>query len=336
MIQIGVKTEWGEFSVQDVVERSRIILDFPRIPRCENADRSIYPSSPPEAPNLICYKSAIAFPLAARLEQPVEQIAGALVYHLKPGLKQVTDQGTKSGNDAENDWENYGKNLLSPSVAKMWLIPEVDSHIQVWIEPPGWIYWAVLPSGLAIWLQHILRYPPHWSSYTREQKSELLAISRLSWFAVQASYARCCSRLRLAASVGLIDLANPSDRPPLHHPCFPASPFQIKAPEHIPWLDSEQRLRCSASTEQQLLTSLMAMVDLLACQTALSPTQIHKQALALSHSLEQFEADCQILGTVAQRDRPLAMCRVGLWGTAREVLRCVLEDAVEVMAPSEL
>jgi hypothetical protein len=272
-----------------------VTLESPKI-LVTNSDRSFL-----TAP-LVCYKSAIAFSLAAHLEQISEASARGIAIALQTRL-----------------WRRQAENVPA-------------SYSRVWMETPGWIYWEVQPTGVARWLQQLAGNPPIWDG-VRSGVLPPMAASDL--FFVQYTYARCCSLLRLAVQENLIRQA--TGLPPDPQAVLLTQNYQLVFPNPLPWLKPDQTFRSLNKATLHLLSQLVEVTDYLACQrTEVEASQLHKKALALSQSMDVFQATHQIFGPVNRRDRPLALCCLGWVAATRSILRCVLEDVMQVKAPEAL
>lgn len=205
-----------------------------------------------------------------------------------------------------------------------------DSLFRVKVFPPGWIYLELVDSTLAAWLQNLIVFPENghlvnnFLDYQLSVTNDQLQISlhSLTIFKIQYAHSRCCSLLRLAEKDGLITL----DRIGMK------SYFSVKP---IPLLDGDQKLLLNHANEMLLMHQLVKLVDDLVC-TGSSARNWETAATKLSQAFEKFWGSCRIWGEVKIQTPELAQARLGLLVATQLVLRSVLEDKLQVVAPIEL
>lgn len=210
-------------------------------------------------------------------------------------------------------------------------------HLQ--IVPPGWIHLELTHPVLAAWLDR-LAVGGGGKITIKNRPAKIYNSS--SFFAVQYAHARCCSLVRLADREGLIQLKKPLGQPaekseldlPLQK--ISVSLWRLIAPDPIPWLNSEDKLRLNHPAETHLISSLVQVVDDLECHSIDDGINWEKVALNLSQAFENFWCQCRIWGEVKITCPQLAQGRLGLVMATQSVFRMLLEDKLGVIAPLEL
>ncbi|GET39142.1 DALR anticodon-binding domain-containing protein [Microseira wollei] len=207
-------------------------------------------------------------------------------------------------------------------------------NFTVKVVPPGWIYLQLSDLGTAAWLQRLAQAPP-WagSGGAGEQGSRWVGEQVEHYprplFDAQYAHGRCCSLLRLAHREGIIELAqvDPEIRPL----------FRAIAPNPIPWLDRDQKLRLVHPAESSLIFHLLTLLDHL---YSLSPSRYRvdweKAARTLSQEFLTFYSQCRIWGEVKTATPQLAQARLGLILATQPLLHLLLQDLLGVPAPLEL
>lgn len=263
--------------------------------------------------NRVLYVSGIALQLSGTMNIPPLEIATALSSKLVVDVANLVCRGKSS-----------------PGVA-------VSQDFTVQVVPPGWIHLELTDSAIAAWLQSLSQVdlgrwgdeetttqPPNHPTTS----PPLSGSSRL--FAVQYAHARCCSLLRLAHSEGLIMLKEPE---PDNSPRV----FLAVAPNPIPWLNCDQKLRFCHPAERALIAQLVGLVDSLYYPCPSRQTvDWEKAALNLSQAFQTFYSCCRIWGEVKIQTLHLAQARLGLIIITQAVLRLLLQDMCGVWAPLEL
>ena len=89
------------------------------------------------------------------------------------------------------------------------------------------------------------------------------------------------------------------------------------------------------ANEMLLMHQLVKLVDDLVC-TGSSARNWETAATKLSQAFEKFWGSCRIWGEVKIQTPELAQARLGLLVATQLVLRSVLEDKLQVVAPIEL
>lgn len=215
---------------------------------------------------------------------------------------------------------------------------------RVEVEFPGWINIRLNEQGVATWLQQLLQVS---SLRYREDREEIKiernnqkelsvklhkeAESSTNLFPLQYTHARCCSLLRLGHQQGLIQLQEID---------FTSLNWQRVEPNPIPWLQEdsdahtgEMQLRLVHPAERELLAQLLDVQDEL---STLEPLKLLKRGSSLSQACEIFYRECRIWGEVKRDNPKLAQARLGLVGGTQVVLRSLLQDRLQVLAPVEL
>ena len=253
----------------------------------------------------VVYVSAIALKLANAWKTAVLDIATLIAAHLLPA-----DESNHSSTNA------------------------ALQNFTVKVVPPGWIYLQLSDVGTAAWLQHLAQAPP-WvgSRWDCEQVSrwdcEQVENYPRRLFDSQYAHARCCSLLRLAHREGIIELAEPDLQISPHF-------WSVKAPDPIPWLDSDQKLRLVHPAERSLIFDLLTLLDDLYCISRSRPIEGEKSASNLSQVFLTFYSQCRIWGEVKTENPQLAQARLGLILATQSLLHLLLQDLLGVPAPLEL
>jgi len=190
--------------------------------------------------------------------------------------------------------------------------PEV---LNVWIASPGWVYLEVAHTVVAAWLQRLVG--PELFERAAVRKTEQLstiADSQFSVFYVQYTHARCCSLMRLARQEKL-----------------------LLATDAIPWLNEKQKLRLNHDAELRLLGELVQATDEESeCSVFGNEFRWEKRAFCLSQAFENFWCSCRIWDEVKVSSPELAQARLGLVMATQSVLRFLLEEKLNTLAPWEL
>jgi arginyl-tRNA synthetase len=222
------------------------------------------------------------------------------------------------------------------------LLASCGDGFQVEIVPPGWIYLELSHPMLAVWLQNI-------ATGNLRIQAKAIAIDNPTMrnqerlFTVQYAHARCCSLLQQAHREELIQLRevlpDQEINQELQNQELSSSVtafWSILFPHPIPWLNSDDKLRCYEPAEGRLMGELVQVVDDLNCHVANSSVNWEKAALSLSQAFENFWSQCRIWGKVKMASPELAQARLGLVMVTRSVLRLLLEEKLGVVAPLEL
>jgi len=251
--------------------------------------------------NRVLYISGIAFQLSQLRNIPALEIASAL------SSKLVVD--------------------IAPLVGGI-IAVNLLQKFTVQVVPPGWIHLEVTEPAIAAWLQHLVS-PPQIQNWSKEEHCQLTLNDTSCLFAVQYAHARCCSLLQMAHREKLITVKEPLDTS--------RAVFLAVAPDPIPWLNSDQKLRCCHLAERALIAQLVGTLDELYCPcTSRQPINWEKVALNLSQAFQSFYSCCRIWGEVKIQTLALAQVRLGLVMATQGVLRLLLQDRLGIAAPLEL
>jgi Arginyl tRNA synthetase N terminal domain/DALR anticodon binding domain len=116
--------------------------------------------------------------------------------------------------------------------------------------------------------------------------------------------------------------------------------WSLIAPNPIPWLDEDGRLRLVHPAEYNLISQLLAVLDSLAPVIEQyndeKPVNHFKLANSLSEAFQTFYSLCRIWGEVKIETPKLAQARLGLVLATQSLLRFILEELLNVVAPLEL
>ncbi|MCC3418927.1 MAG: hypothetical protein JGK24_30190 [Microcoleus sp. PH2017_29_MFU_D_A] len=200
----------------------------------------------------------------------------------------------------------------------------------VQVAPSGIIELELTDAGLAFWLQRLAQIPLPVPEY--RTLSPVISADRL--FPIQYSHARCCSLLRMADRDRLIAIAQPN---------VTTAPqiWSLAAPNPIPWVDEgDRRLLLVAPAERSLISELIAVLDCLApvfeANQPEKPVNYFKLANSLSAAFQTFYSQCRIWGEVKTEQPKLAQARLGLILATQSLLRFILEELLNAIAPIEL
>lgn len=198
------------------------------------------------------------------------------------------------------------------------------------VAAAGMIEFELTDAGLAVWLQRLAQIPLPVPEY--RTLSPVVSADRL--FPIQYSHARCCSLLRMADRDRLIAIAHPESTtaPPI---------WSLAVPNPIPWIDEgDRRLLLVAPAELSLISELIAVLDSLApifkANKPEKPVNYFKLANSLSEAFQTFYSQCRIWGKVKTEQPKLAQARLGLILATQSLLRFILEELLNAIAPIEL
>lgn len=218
-----------------------------------------------------------------------------------------------------------------------------DKNFIIQIVSPCWIHLEASHTFLAAWLESLI--VTNGEKQTDERDEEVIGdislpaleappASATPHFAVQYAYARCCSLMRLASQEGLIKLREtnlnineglPQDIPP-----------NILSPNAISWLDSGEKLRFIHPASYYLIHELVRVVDQLEYSCSSNAVSWEKAALNLSRAFESFWCKCRIFDEVKTTAPELAQARIGLVMATQSVLKFLLEEKLDIVAPQEV
>ena len=268
------------------------------------------------------------------------------------------------------NWQQTPQAIATQLVENLKLLGNGDFAIEV--APSGMIQFELTDVGLADWLQRLTQTPlPLPKS---EILSIVVTADRL--FPIQYSHARCCSLLRMANRDRIIAIVefeatracfqtfrSDSDPPksplkrgtlsefsPLFKGGWGGSPglkthtttpqiWSLSAPNPIPWLD-EEKLRLVHPAEYNLISQLLTTLDSLAFvfgeYNDERAIDYFKLANNLSEAFQAFYSQCRIWGEVKIETPKLAQARLGLVLATQSLLRFMLEELLNAVAPLEL
>jgi arginyl-tRNA synthetase len=231
---------------------------------------------------------------------------------------------------------------IALKLAKMWqqtpqaiatqlaqtLQPLCNADFTIAVAPSGMIQFELTDTALAFWLQGLAQtaLPVPESRIL----SPVVSVDRL--FPIQYSHARCCSLLRMAHRDRLIAIGNPdvTTAPEI---------WSLTAPNPIPWLDNE-KLQLVHPAEYNLISQLLAVLDTLSpifeADKREKPVNHLKLANSLSEAFQTFYSQCRIWGEVKIENPKLAQARLGLVLATQSLLRFILEELLNAVAPLEL
>lgn len=259
------------------------------------------------------YVSALALKLAQHQDQSASNLAQQIVAHLNHSV--AVDQ---SDQVSDRIWRN----------------------IAISVGNPGWIHLRLTDPGLAEWLQYLISAPLRSREPISREQKRMLNDTRISTeighlnqnspqlFAVLHSHARCWAVLQMAKRENLVSLEPAEDD------------RGLSIVQAVSWLTAEQKLRCQQNQEWLLIGQISDALDYLAEASPHASTSNSQVALKvtirLSEAFQAFYAACRIWGEVSRYDRPLAQVRLGLVLITQRVLRCLLEQQLNLPAPIEL
>lgn len=195
--------------------------------------------------------------------------------------------------------------------------------INTQVVPPGLIYLELTDITIGNWLQYlIINHPTIEKSCLHHNSSGSFP------FTLQYTYARCCSLLHLANQEKLITL-----KPQLKDTKKSLLTDWDISP--ISFFDSQQLL-CCHPTERALVKQLFALLDELYCPSNNLKIQWEKIALKLCQAWQDFYTHCRIWGEVERDNLSLATARVGLTFLTQCFLAVLLNDKLEIYAPTKL
>ncbi|NJR66287.1 MAG: hypothetical protein HC772_14725 [Leptolyngbyaceae cyanobacterium CRU_2_3] len=213
---------------------------------------------------------------------------------------------------------------------KFYLLDKIWRSSTIQTVSPGWIDFHFSQQSIGEWLQALVSQPVclNNSSQLTIDRTNVSADIRnsASTFHILYTYARCSTLLRSADTDAIIRLA------PFNLE-LAADPRMIIAPQPLPWLIDNDRLKCQHSAEQALIVQIIDILDELFRLGDRAP--IWKLAQALSHKFHEFYAACRIWGTVKSTDLQLAQVRLGLVLITQKLLWLLLQW-IGISTPVEL
>ncbi|MEG4007400.1 DALR anticodon-binding domain-containing protein [Microcoleus sp. Pol11C1] len=197
------------------------------------------------------------------------------------------------------------------------------------VAPGGMIEMELTDAGLAVWLQRLAQtnLPVSGSKIL----DSVVCADRL--FPIQYSHARCCSLLRMAHRDRIIAIAQPdvATAPQI---------WSLASPNPIPWIDEGDRLRLVHPAERRLISQLLTVLDNLyptfEVKNREKPVNYLTLANNLSEAFQIFYSQCRIWGEVKIEQPKLAQARLGLIFATQSLLRFILENLFNALAPLEL
>jgi arginyl-tRNA synthetase len=261
----------------------------------------------------------------------------------RTGLPPIDDIPLNRINRSKNCQQATYVSAIALKLAQVWQQPPQAIALQILeslkalgsedfaveILPPGILVFELTDAALGIWLQRLSQNPLP----VRESQILPLAFEADELFPIQYSHARCCSLLRMAHRERLISIA---------HPDVSAAPaiWLLTAPNPIPWLNGRGRLRLVHPAECGLISQQLAVVDSLVPVFAggdrEKPVNYFKLANSLSEAFQTFYSQCRIWGEVKTETPKLALARLGLVLATQSLLRFVLVNLLNAVAPLEL
>ena len=215
-------------------------------------------------------------------------------------------------------------------------------EIDAWYDDSGYIYFQLSPRSIVNWLNYLHDlpgdalpppiYPPE-SVIDRAFDPSSLSV------AIYA-HARCCSVLTLARTEQLISLSATWQitTPDWLVFGFPAQPARdLSHPKNR--LTPQPMLIFEHSVEERLIHALMDVLDgvwSIRGEEGVKTAKFHRFALDLARCWLEFYRHCQIFGTAKRQNPRLTIARCGLTAICRHYLQVLLEDYLEVIAPTEL
>jgi hypothetical protein len=179
----------------------------------------------------IIYRSAIALKLA-RQENAVS-IAHEIACRLSQRIETDSDR------------------------TEFYLLDKIWQNSTIQTVSPGWIDFHLSQRGMGEWLQALVNqqmYLNNSSQFTINTTNVSADIrNSASTFHILYTYARCSTLLRSADMDAIIRLD------PFNLEL--AAPLMIIAPQPLPWLINNDRLKCQHSVEQALLVQIIDILD---------------------------------------------------------------------------
>jgi DALR anticodon binding domain/Arginyl tRNA synthetase N terminal domain len=226
-----------------------------------------------------------------------------------------------------NIWQQPPQTIATQLVEN--LKPLCNRDFAVETAPSGMIQFELTDIGLADWLQRLTQTALPLPESGR--LSAVVAADRL--FPIQYSHARCCSLLRMANRDRIMEIVK-CDR------TITSQIWSPIAPNPIPWLDENGRSRLVHPAEHNLISQLLAVLDSLAFvieqYNNQKPVNYLKLANNLSEAFQTFYSQCRIWGEVKIETPKLAQARLGLVLVTQSLLRFMLEELLNAVAPLEL
>ncbi|MCC3409430.1 MAG: hypothetical protein JGK17_28530 [Microcoleus sp. PH2017_10_PVI_O_A] len=261
-------------------------------------------------------------------------------------LFAIGQQGTTSEiplNQAKNRQRVVYVSAIALKLAKTWqqtpqdlaaqlaetLQPLCWPNFAVKVAPAGIIELELTDAGLAFWLQRLAQISLPVPEYPI--LSPVVCADRL--FPIQYSHARCCSLLRMADRDRLIAIAQPdvTTAPQI---------WSLAAPNPIPWIDEGDRLLLVHPAERSLISELLTVLDnlypIFEVENREKPVNYFKLANNLSQAFQTFYSQCRIWGEVRIEQPKLAQARLGLVLATQSLLRFILAELLNAVAPIEL
>jgi arginyl-tRNA synthetase len=224
-----------------------------------------------------------------------------------------------------NNWQQTPQAIAAQLVESLKLLCSGDFTVEV--APSGIVQFELTDVALAVWLQRLAQ-----TSLPLPQSLILPVVSADRVFPLQYSHARCCSLLRMAHRDRIISIVefDATTTPQI---------WSLSAPNPIPWLDDE-KLRLVHPAEYNLISQLLTVLDSLAFvfgeYSDEKPIDYFKLANSLSEAFQTFYSQCRIWGEVKIETPKLAQARLGLVLATQSLLRFMLEELLNAVAPLEL
>ncbi|MEM6611074.1 MAG: hypothetical protein AAF652_02255 [Cyanobacteria bacterium P01_C01_bin.72] len=280
-----------------LTEKITILSRQKSLAYCKNHEIYFSPAKLP----LITY----GCPLGLSLSASCQKTASVIVQELGNLMASTTDNSRSSPNQS------------------------LKCELLVEIVTTGWLNFYLDAKLIARWLE---RSPVNiqllLSNYQQGIKQDIAAgtesLASSSLFFPQYIHARCCSLLRLGAREKLIRLSFNAG----------ATTWQIEQPSLISWLDEQNNLLLTQTSELDLLEQLLRLSD--------SWPENHpehywsKLALNFSRAIAIFLAECRFLGEVRQKYPSKAIARLRLIALVRFWLEKILQAKLNLAAPQAM
>jgi hypothetical protein len=229
---------------------------------------------------------------------------------------------------------------------------EQSAHLELdcWHNEASYIYFQLVPRSIELWLNYIHDLPLEQLSHNSISTPTIALVlaEPLQWrngmridLAIYA-HARCCSRLKLAATEKIVKIT---------------ANWLLDAVSTQNQLTTKSNCIFEHPAEHQLIQTLMAILDAiynnnqqLNCSPSRSIPEISSKAfnghqkppnwtkltLDLAQSWLEFDRRCQIFGEIKHQNRWLAVARCQLTAISRRYLQVLLENYLGVEAEVEL
>lgn len=276
----------------------------------------------------ILYSTAIAHKLAARSSLTPAQITGYILNSVSKNTLKLQDIGAFVSLS-----ETASKTLLEPLLQDGTFQATHSGLIQVELSDraiAGWLNWIIHQWGAGQlwekgegWQVNIARMDRRHGESTERWKN-----CGAETFAMQQTYARCCSLLQMAHREGVITLSQPDAAPAL---------WQFMVPAWIPWLDGNIELRLSHPSERSLIGQFFTVLD--ETGDGSSQRSWHDYfclAQQVCQGFQAFHRDRPIWHNIIEQSFELAHAQFGLVMVTQRILYHLLNQRMNISTPSEL